>query len=102
VSSPGIISDGIVTIAPEKHSVSFKKQAIRLTKRDFSLVAILASHPDTVRSKALLADSLNCKSELAVCRHVSSARRKFREVDADFAAIMTFRGEGYAWAGWLS
>ena len=72
---------------------------ITLTKKEFEVLYILASHPNTIYSKSQLFesvwgyDSLGDTSTLTV--HINRLRDKIKEVDENTDCIKTIWGRGY-------
>ena len=72
---------------------------ITLTKKEFEVLYILASHPNTIYSKAELFesvwgyDSLGDTSTLTV--HINRLRDKIKEADENTDCIKTIWGRGY-------
>ena len=72
---------------------------ITLTKKEFEVLYILASHPNTIYSKAELFesvwgyDSLGDTSTLTV--HINRLRDKIKEADENTVCIKTIWGRGY-------
>lgn len=105
--SSGVLSCGPLTVNIKMHRVSWKGERVPLTVTEFRIVNLLASRAgediayreiyDVVHGKEFRAgDGANGfhANVRSLIRHV---RRKFRSLDADFAAIENYSGFGYRW-----
>lgn len=82
-------------------AASWKGRPIaQLTRRELTILAIMAARPDVVRSRDQILDQAWPDGD-AVDRVVDQAikrlRRKFRAVDPEFDALRTLYGLGYVW-----
>ena len=89
---------GLVIDIPKK-KVTIDDTEVPLTKKEFEVLYILASHPNTIYSKAELFesvwgyDSLGDTSTLTV--HINRLRDKIKEADENTDCIKTIWGRGY-------
>lgn len=88
-----------LTLNNESGDVKLKGREISLTKKEFEVLYLMASQPDTVFSKHELFekvwgyDSLGDTSTLTV--HINRLRDKFKEIDPENDYIKTIWGRGY-------
>ena len=73
-----------------------------LTVTEFLILEALAIRPGVVKSRNQLMDAAYNEDifvdDRTIDSHIKRLRRKFRIVDADFAAIDTLYGAGYSFA----
>lgn len=90
---------GDLQLYKESGDVKLKGREITLTKKEFDVLYLMASQPDTVFSKNELFDrvwgydSLGDTSTLTV--HINRLRDKFKEIDPENDYIKTIWGRGY-------
>lgn len=101
-SAPGnasVLQTGELSLNKESGDARLNGEELNLTKKEFEVLYLLASHPDTVFSKNELFekvwgyDSLGDTSTLTV--HINRLRDKFKEIDANADYIKTIWGRGY-------
>ncbi|MCM1114163.1 MAG: response regulator transcription factor [Clostridium sp.] len=96
---PSILTLGNLTLNKDSGEVFLNGTEITLTKKEFEVLFLLASKPDTVFSKNDLFeqiwgyDSLGDTSTLTV--HINRLRDKLKETDPDSDYIKTVWGRGY-------
>ncbi|PJK08296.1 two-component system response regulator CreB [Lysobacteraceae bacterium NML95-0200] len=82
------------------HRIRFDERLLELTRYEYGLLAALLARPGAVLSRAQLMDRVweNApdSSDRTVDTHVKTLRAKLRDAGADFEAIKTHRGLGYA------
>lgn len=82
------------------HRIRFDERLLDLTRYEYGLLAALLARPGAVLSRAQLMDRVweNApdSSDRTVDTHVKTLRAKLRDAGADFEAIKTHRGLGYA------
>lgn len=82
-----------------RHLCTWKGKPVDLTVTEFMLVKALAQRPGHVKSRDQLMDTAYGESiyvdDRTIDSHVKRLRKKFKEVDADFAQIETLYGVGY-------
>lgn len=85
-----------LTVRPREHTVLVRGRAVRMTPREFEILARLASHPGWVLSAEQLSDESDEAgySPESVSVHVSRLRHKLGQAGAP-DAIETIRGFGY-------
>lgn len=96
---PSILTLGNLKLNKDSGEVFLNETEIALTKKEFEVLFLLASKPDTVFSKNELFeqiwgyDSLGDTSTLTV--HINRLRDKLKETDPDSDYIKTVWGRGY-------
>ncbi|TVR96802.1 MAG: DNA-binding response regulator [Rhodospirillales bacterium] len=82
-----------------RHMCTWKGLPVNLTVTEFLLVLALARRPGHVKSRDQLIDAAYGEhiyvDDRTVDSHVKRLRKKFREVDPEFAQIETLYGVGY-------
>lgn len=97
--STSVLQTGELSLNKESGDARLNGEELNLTKKEFEVLYLLASHPDTVFSKNELFekvwgyDSLGDTSTLTV--HINRLRDKFKEIDANADYIKTIWGRGY-------
>jgi two-component system, OmpR family, catabolic regulation response regulator CreB len=86
---------GGLQIDVDRHAVTWRGQAVDLSRMEFELLAVLAAQPGRVFTRAQLLDRAwpdgGCVTDRTVDAHIKSLRRKFSGADL----IETIRGVGY-------
>lgn len=94
-----IMVRGDMTLDGARHLCIWKNKPVDLTVTEFMLVKALAQRPGHVKSRDQLMDAAYGESiyvdDRTIDSHVKRLRKKFKEVDADFAQIETLYGVGY-------
>jgi len=97
--SGGIIARGDLMLDETKHTCLWKGQQVQLTVTEFLLVKALAVRPGMVKNRDQLIDAAYGENiyvdDRTIDSHVKRVRKKFRQVDTDFAQIETLYGLGY-------
>ncbi len=82
--------------------ISYRGQALALTRHEFRLLQSLLEQPRRVFSREQLLDGLGVASDVGYERtidsHIKSLRAKLRQVAPDAEAIQTHRGLGYSYS----
>ncbi|MFI6084851.1 response regulator transcription factor [Streptomyces sp. NPDC051217] len=88
-----VISQGILRIDASLREVSLAGRSVEVTRKEFDLLYLLASHPDTVISRKRLMREVwgDSWSRRTIDTHVSSLRNKLGASDW----IITVRGVGF-------
>lgn len=83
-----------------KFQATLHGRRLDLTRYEFSLLSLLASHPGRVFTRETIMDAVwgsdSPSLDRTVDAHVKSLRAKFREIDASCDPVLTHRGVGYA------
>ena len=90
---------GSLVLDPGRHICTWKGQQVDLTVTEFLILKSLASRPGHVKNRDQLIDAAYGESiyvdDRTIDSHIKRLRKKFREVDDDFAQIETLYGVGY-------
>jgi two-component system, OmpR family, response regulator ChvI len=93
---------GKLQMDPARHHVKWDGKSLTLTVTEFMILEALANRPGVVRTRDQLMDAAYQDDvyvdDRTIDSHIKRLRRKFREVDAKFAAIDTLYGAGYRFA----
>jgi len=93
---------GKLQMDPARHHVKWDGKSLTLTVTEFMILEALANRPGVVRTRDQLMDAAYQDDvyvdDRTIDSHIKRLRRKFREVDAEFAAIDTLYGAGYRFA----
>lgn len=92
---------GDLTIDVDGHEVRVGNETITLTATEYRLIALLASTPGRMYSRAQLLEHVWGSSyygdDRVVDVHIANARRKIQENSTSQPFIETVRGAGYRW-----
>jgi len=98
-----ILRRGDLLLDPERHLCSWKGEEINLTVTEFLLVESLARRPGHVKNRDQLIDAAYGENiyvdDRTIDSHIKRLRRKFKNVDSEFAEIETLYGVGYRYRG---
>jgi two-component system response regulator ChvI len=100
VTDPGqLIERGELTMDTAKHLCTWKGKPVNLTVSEFLLVKTLAQRPGHVKNRNQLIDAAYGEhiyvDDRTIDSHVKRMRKKFKDVDPEFAEIETLYGAGY-------
>jgi two-component system, OmpR family, response regulator ChvI len=94
-----VLVRGELVLDGARHVCTWKGKAVDLTVTEFLLVKALAQRPGHVKSRDQLMDAAYGESiyvdDRTIDSHVKRLRKKFKEIDDDFAHIETLYGVGY-------
>ena len=94
-----VMQRGDMMLDAARHLCTWKEKPVNLTVTEFLLVQALARRPGHVKSRDQLIDAAYGENiyvdDRTIDSHVKRLRRKFRDVDGDFAQIETLYGVGY-------
>lgn len=94
-----IIQRGDLLLDSSRHLCTWRGQQVNLTVTEFLLVEVLARRPGMVKSRDQLIDAAYGEhiyiDDRTIDSHVKRLRRKFKQVDSEFAEIETLYGIGY-------
>ena len=94
-----IIACGDLVLDPNRHSVTWKGNAVTLTKTEFTMLQALAQFPGIVKTREQLTDASYPDGfyvdDRTIDSHIKRLRKKLRAVDASFNSIDTLYGLGY-------
>jgi two-component system, OmpR family, response regulator ChvI len=93
---------GKLEMDPARHQVTWNGTPLTLTVTEFMILEALANRPGVVRTRDQLMDAAYQDDvyvdDRTIDSHIKRLRRKFREIDPEFAAIDTLYGAGYRFA----
>jgi two-component system, OmpR family, response regulator ChvI len=94
-----IMERGQLHMDPERHTVTWKGEAVTLTVTEFLILQSLAQRPGVVKSRNALMDIAYDDEvyvdDRTIDSHIKRLRKKFKVVDDDFEMIETLYGVGY-------
>ena len=92
-----------LSLNPSTYEVSYDRQMLRLTPKEFSILELFMRHGRRVLSRAFILESIwsmQCPpDEETVKAHIKSLRHKLRAVNAPKTFIETVHGVGYRLQG---
>ena len=90
---------GDLVLDPARHLCAWRGDAVNLTVTEFLILKALAQRPGHVKSRDQLMDAAYGEhiyvDDRTIDSHIKRLRKKFREVDNEFAQIETLYGVGY-------
>jgi two-component system OmpR family response regulator len=93
-----IICQGDLILNLERMTIYWQERPVDLTVTEFWIIHALAKHPGHVKSRQQLMDAANVVlDDNTITSHIKRARKKFSQLDDNFAAIETAYGMGYRW-----
>ncbi len=102
-SDADVLRRGDLVLDKSRHLCSWKDKEVNLTVTEFLLVEALARRPGHVKNRDQLIDAAYGEhiyvDDRTVDSHIKRLRRKFKDVDEDFAEIETLYGIGYRYRG---
>ncbi|MEM6353729.1 MAG: response regulator transcription factor [Cyanobacteria bacterium P01_D01_bin.14] len=94
-----VLSWGMLVLDPITYEVSYNRQPLRLTPKEFSILELLLNNGRRVLSRSFILESLwsmqSPPDEETVKAHVKGLRNKLKQVDAPKNLIETVHGVGY-------
>ncbi|MEE8350565.1 MAG: response regulator transcription factor [Rhodospirillales bacterium] len=98
-----VLRRGELVLDPARHLCTWGEQGVNLTVTEFLLIEALARRPGHVKNRDQLIDAAYGENiyvdDRTIDSHVKRLRRKFKEVDKEFAEIETLYGVGYRYRG---
>lgn len=95
----GVIMRGDLVLDPDRHMCTWKSQPLSLTVTEFLLLKALALRLGHVKTRDQLMDAAYGESiyvdDRTIDSHIKRLRKKFRQVEPEFAHIETLYGVGY-------
>ena len=102
-SDADVLRRGELVLDQSRHLCAWKDKEVNLTVTEFLLVEALARRPGHVKSRDQLIDAAYGEhiyvDDRTIDSHIKRLRRKFKDVDEDFAEIETLYGIGYRYRG---
>jgi two-component system response regulator ChvI len=90
---------GPLRMDPERHTCTWKGEAVTLTVTEFLILQALAARSGVVKSRNALMDAAYDDQvyvdDRTIDSHIKRLRKKFKVVDDDFDMIETLYGVGY-------
>ena len=94
-----VITRGNMVLDSARHMCTWRGQQVDLTVTEFLLVKALAARPGHVKNRDQLIDAAYGENiyveDRTIDSHVKRLRRKFKDIDPEFAQIETLYGVGY-------
>ena len=94
-----VMRRGDLVLDQTRHLCTWRGDEVNLTVTEFLLVQALARRPGHVKSRDQLIDAAYGEhiyvDDRTIDSHIKRLRKKFKDVDADFAHIETLYGVGY-------
>lgn len=92
------VEDGPLLLDIERLAAQWQGRAVDLTVTEFWMLLALVQHPGHVKTREQLMEAAHTFVDHAtVTSHIKRIRRKFEQVDTEFAAIEAVYGAGYRW-----
>ena len=102
-AAAGLLQRGDLELDPGRHSCRWKGRDVNLTVTEFLLLQALARRPGHVKNRDQLIDEAYGQNiyvdDSTIDSHIKRIRRKFREIDSEFAQVETLYGVGYRYRG---
>jgi two-component system OmpR family response regulator len=93
-----ILQRGALSLDCERMEARWRDAVVPLTVTEYWMVEALARRPGHLKSRQQLMEAANTVlDDSTVTSHIKRIRRKFEQLDAEFAAIETAYGLGYRW-----
>jgi two-component system, OmpR family, catabolic regulation response regulator CreB len=93
---------GVFVVDTDRVQISYRGQALNLTRHEFRLLQCLLDQPQRVFSREQLLDAVGVPSdagyERSIDSHIKSLRAKLRAIAHDAEPIQTHRGLGYSYS----
>jgi len=94
-----VLERGLLRMDPERHTCTWKNEAVTLTVTEFLILQALASRPGVVKSRNALMDAAYDDQvyvdDRTIDSHIKRLRKKFKASDNEFDMIETLYGVGY-------
>jgi two-component system response regulator ChvI len=94
-----IVRRGDLLLNPARHLCTWRGLEVNLTVTEFLVLLALARRPGLVKNRDQLIDAAYGPNiyvdDRTIDSHIKRLRKKFKEVDQDFAEIETLYGVGY-------
>jgi len=98
-----VMRRGDLVLDSVRHMCKWKDQEVNLTVTAFLLVEALARRPGHVKSRDQLIDAAYGEhiyiDDRTIDSHIKRLRKKFKDVDTEFAQVETLYGVGYRYRG---
>lgn len=94
-----LLTRGPLTMDAARHMCNWQDQPVNLTVTEFLLLQALARRPGHVKTRDQLIDAAYGENiyvdDRTIDSHIKRLRKKFKEIDSEFAEIETLYGVGY-------
>jgi len=94
-----IMRRGHLLLHPSRHMCTWKGEEVNLTVTEFLILQALARRPGHVKSRDQLIDAAYGENiyvdDRTIDSHIKRLRKKFKDLDTEFADIETLYGVGY-------
>ena len=94
-----VLEPGLLPMDPERHTCTWKGEAVTLTVTEFLILQALAARSGVVKSRNALMDAAYDDQvyvdDRTIDSHIKRLRKKFKIVDDQFDMIETLYGVGY-------
>ena len=94
-----VLERGQLRMDPERHTCTWKAEAVTLTVTEFLILQALAQRPGVVKSRNALMDAAYDDQvyvdDRTIDSHIKRLRKKFKQTDDAFDMIETLYGVGY-------
>ena len=98
-----LMQRGRLVLDPARHMCTWRDGEVNLTVTEFLLLQVLAARPGHVKNRNQLIDAAYGEhiyvDDRTIDSHIKRLRRKFKELDSEFAQIETLYGVGYRYRG---
>ena len=98
-----LMQRGRLVLDPARHMCTWCGGEVNLTVTEFLLLQVLAARPGHVKNRNQLIDAAYGEhiyvDDRTIDSHIKRLRRKFKELDPEFAQIETLYGVGYRYRG---
>ncbi len=98
-----LMQRGRLVLDPERHMCTWRDSEVNLTVTEFLLLQALAARPGHVKNRNQLIDAAYGEhiyvDDRTIDSHIKRLRRKFKQMDPEFAQIETLYGVGYRYRG---
>ena len=98
-----LMQRGRLILDPERHMCTWCDSEVNLTVTEFLLLQALAARPGHVKNRNQLIDAAYGEhiyvDDRTIDSHIKRLRRKFKQMDPEFAQIETLYGVGYRYRG---
>ena len=100
--SEAVIRRGDLMLDPSRHLCTWRDKEVTLTVTEFLILEALAQRPGHVKSRDQLIDAAYGENiyvdDRTIDSHIKRLRKKFRDIDTEFANIETLYGVGYKYS----
>ena len=97
--SEPVVTRGELVLDPARHQCSWRGAHVELTVTEFLILKSLAQRPGHVKNRDQLMDAAYGEhiyvDDRTIDSHIKRLRKKFKNVDTEFAQIETLYGVGY-------